>query len=259
MTRYLFEDNPTEREWNRMRLIERALDGESFALLGHAGIGAGSTCLEVGAGAGSIVEWMAERVGPSGHVLAVDKKTVHLQRFNNPPVRVLEGNLTDLTLDRPVDVAHARYVLIHNANDRALLEMIRSAVHPGGMVVLEEPDFTSAAYLQLDQDEAIRRVNHAICKKFMDSGLDPAYGLRLPQRMRDAGFDVQRVESRLHVCEGGAPIADLMAESVLILRETYTQTGLATDVDIDHYAARARDPGRWAVFYATVSVLARAA
>lgn len=29
---------------------------------------------------------------------------------------------------------------------------------------------------------------------------------------------------------------------VRLLREEYTKTGLATDEDIDHYVARARDP-----------------
>ena len=48
-----------------------------------------------------------------------------------------------------------------------------------------------------------------------------------------------------------------MAESVEVLREEYTKTGLATDEDIDHYVVRSRDSRVWSVFYATVSVMAR--
>jgi hypothetical protein len=44
---------------------------------------------------------------------------------------------------------------------------------------------------------------------------------------------------------------------VRLLREEYTKTGLATDEDIDHYVARARDPRVWSVYYATVSVMTR--
>lgn len=203
MTRYLFEDNATDREWHRLRLIERAVDRETIALLEQSGIKVGATCLEVGAGAGSIVEWMATRVGTSGLVLALDKQTIYLQRFQDPPVRVLEGNLKDVPLEASVDVAHARYVLIHNANDWELLAKIRSAMKLGGMIVLEEPDFTAAALLQPKQDEVIQRVNGAICKMFTVARLDPAYGLRLPQNVADAGFDIVHMESRLHLCPGG--------------------------------------------------------
>jgi ubiquinone/menaquinone biosynthesis C-methylase UbiE len=257
MTKYLFETNRTDREWKRLRMIEQAVDAETIALLERAGLGTGARCLEIGAGAGSIVGWMAKRVGLSGRVIAVDKKTAYLQPFQEEPVRVIEGNLKDLLLDHPVDLAHARYVLIHNANDGELLAKIRSAVKPGGMAVLEEPDFTSAALLQPERDNATQRVNRAICKMFTDVGLDPAYGLRLPQKVEEAGFALVHTESRLHLCAGETPIARVMAESADVLRDEYKMTGLATDKDIAHYVARARNPRVWSVFYATVSVTAR--
>ncbi len=257
MTKYFFETNATDREWKRLLLIEQAVDTDTIALLDRAGLDRGARCLEIGAGAGSIVRWMAGRVGPSGLVIALDKKATYLQQLQGETVRVIEGNLKDLSLDHPIDLAHARYVLIHNTNDGELLEKIRSAVKPGGTVVLEEPDFTSAALLQLEQDNAVQRVNHAICTMFTDSGLDPSSGLRLPQKVVEAGFDLAHIESRIHLCAGEAPIARVMAESADVLREKYVKTGLATDEDIDHYVARAHDPGVWSIFYATVSVIAR--
>ena len=258
MARYIFEDNTSDRELNRLRMIEGAVDAETIALLEQTGLTTGASCMEIGAGAGSIVEWMASRVGTSGLVMAVDKKTVYLQRFSTPPVRVIEGNLLEVTLDRPVDVAHARYVLIHNANDAELLRTIRAALKPGGMVVLEEPDFTSAALLQPTHNPEMDRVHAAVSKMFTDAGLDPGYGLRLPRQVVEAGFDIVHAESRLHLSPGGSPLARMMAESALVLRESYTKTGLATDGDIDHYVARAHEAWYWAVYYTTVSVVARA-
>jgi SAM-dependent methyltransferase len=256
MAKYLFETNANDREWKRLRMIEEAVDAETIALLERAALDIGGRCLEIGAGAGSIVGWMAARVGASGLVIAVDKRTTYLQRFQGGSVRVIEGDLKDVPLDHSVDLAHARYLLIHNADDGELLAKIRSAVKPGGMVILEEPDFTSAALLQPEGDAAVRRVNGAICKMFTDAGLDPAYGLKLPQKVEEAGFDLAHTESRLHLCAGGTPIACVMAESAEVLREEYTKTGLATDEDVDHYVARAHDPRVWSVFYATVSVVA---
>ena len=90
-----------------------------------------------------------------------------------------------------------------------------------------------------------------------DAGLDPAYGLKLPQKVEEGGFDLTHMESRIHLCAGETPIARVMAESAEVLREEYTKTGLATDEDIDHYVVRSRDSRVWSVFYATVSVMAR--
>ncbi len=258
MSQYIFDDHPDAREFRRLQLIERAMDPASTALLEQTGLAAGQSCLEIGAGAGSLVDWMAGRVGSGGRVFALDKKAVHLRRFIDPPVQVIEGGLQDLALDRPVDLAHARYVFIHNSNAGALLRHVRTLLNRGAYFVVEEPDFTCAARLQPNPKAAVDRVNGAIEKMFLDAGLDPAYGLRLPQEVRDAGFDLLCTDSRLHLAPGGAPIAEVMAESALALRAAYRKTGLATDAEIDQYVARARDPRVWAVYYATVAVLARA-
>jgi len=40
--------------------------------MGKCGIASGWSCLEIGAGDGSVARWMAARVGPAGFVLATD-------------------------------------------------------------------------------------------------------------------------------------------------------------------------------------------
>lgn len=200
MSQYIFEHNRVDRELKRLRMIERAVDAGTIALLERAGVTDGWACLEVGAGAGSVVQWLAARVGATGHVAAVDKKTAYLTPYAGPTVQVYEGNLLDVTLDRPMDLVHSRYVLIHNANGGTLLRNIRSRLKPGGVIVLEEPDFTSALLLQPQPDDMVRRVNDAICKMFQDGGLNPGYGLTLPGKVAAAGFDVIQADSRLHLC-----------------------------------------------------------
>ncbi len=61
----------------------------------------------------------------------------------------------------------------------------------------------------------------------------------------------------MHLCPGDAPIARVMAESALVLRQEYTGTGVATDEDLDRYVAHAGDTRRWSVYYSTVSIIAR--
>jgi len=257
MSQYIFDKNAEDRELGRLRMIEAAVDADTIGLLNETGVAAGWSCLELGAGAGSIVEWMGAQVGSRGTVLALDKKTAYLRRFSSVPYRVIEGDFLTIPIASTMDLLHARYVLIHNKQDEAMLRKIRTIVKPGSYVVLEEPDFTSAQFLNFYGDAAHKRVNEAICRMFTKAGLDPAYGIGLPRKAAAAGLNIVRTKAVLHLCAGNAPIANVMAESALALRKEYTGTGIATDQDIDRYVAYAHDPQYWSVYYSTVSVIAQ--
>ncbi len=70
--RYWF-DNSLSDEGTRLRLLEKIADPRSISLLEGLGVAPGSICAELGAGAGSMAAWLADRVGPDGSVLAVDR------------------------------------------------------------------------------------------------------------------------------------------------------------------------------------------
>ena len=62
-------------EADRLRLMSDLLDPSSkFHLLG-TGVTTGWRCLEIGAGNGSLSQWLAQCVGPAGHVVASDIRT----------------------------------------------------------------------------------------------------------------------------------------------------------------------------------------
>ena len=68
---YLF-DNAGGETPTRFAGLEGLWDESTIRYLSKIGVGAGWTCWEVGAGGGSIARWLAERVAPSGTVLATD-------------------------------------------------------------------------------------------------------------------------------------------------------------------------------------------
>src|SRR5262249_576342 len=69
-TKYLF-DNAAEREARaRMAALAAQHNDATFRYMEKCGIALGWSCLEIGAGEGSVARWMAARVGPSGFVLA---------------------------------------------------------------------------------------------------------------------------------------------------------------------------------------------
>ena len=74
MAQYAF-DQPWEEERQRLVLLEEAHDPVTIRQLEAVEVGKGWRCAEVGAGAGSIARWLAERVGATGRVIALDLDT----------------------------------------------------------------------------------------------------------------------------------------------------------------------------------------
>lgn len=253
---YIFKRNQQGQELLRLRMIEEALDPVTLTHLQATGIRGGWRCLEVGAGAGSVMRWMASAVGAGGQVVAVDTNTKHIRDLSAAPYQVVEGDFLDASLDGGFDLAHCRYVLIHNRRSQDMLKKFCALAKPGGFLVLEEPDFTSAKLLNHAGDASQQRVNNAICRMFEQMRLDPAFGLSLPRKIAAEGLRILRADSRFHLGRGGDTMARMMGESTRALRDKYIATGEADCADIDKYIENANDARFWAVYYSTVSVVA---
>jgi SAM-dependent methyltransferase len=254
---YVFEEAPHDAELLRLRRIEAALDPASIRWLAPTAIEPGCSCLEVGAGAGSIARWLGQAVGVSGRVVAVDVDPRFLAKHAN--VEVVAQDIREREGRGEHDVVHARYLLVHLADFSRALDRMIASLRPGGWLVLEEPDFASARFAggppQLAG--AFDRVNAAIARMFESRGMDPALGLHLPAILAERGLTVCDVECDTHLCRGGSAIAQMMKASTEQLRDKYVGTGLADDADIEGYRCFADDPSAWGVYYATVRIRAR--
>jgi len=108
---YLF-DQAWRQEHDRLHALEALFDDASAHHLARLGVGPGWRCLEVGAGAGGVARWLADRVGPSGQVLATDLDPRFLDGHGRANLQVRQHDiLTDPLPDTLFDLAHARAVL----------------------------------------------------------------------------------------------------------------------------------------------------
>src|ERR1700722_10195781 len=107
--RYWF-DNSLADEGNRLRLLEEIADPRSVRLLSDLHVGVGWRCAELGAGGGSMVRWLADQVGESGQVLAVDRDVTLMKHLaERPNVELVEESLEDLNLPpASLDLIHTR-------------------------------------------------------------------------------------------------------------------------------------------------------
>lgn len=144
-TDYLYP-NADAAALDRLRGLESIEDEGTIEALADLGDLKGARCLEVGAGAGSIAQWLARQVGPSGFVLATDLDARHLQPLAGGNLEVRTHDvLRDPLPEATFDLIHVRHVLIHlNVRaDEAYARLVR-ALKPDGVLLCEESDFEGA-------------------------------------------------------------------------------------------------------------------
>jgi SAM-dependent methyltransferase len=242
-------DNAWREGRARLDAVEDFLDPGTIALLERRGVGAGWTCLEAGAGGGSIAEWLASRVGTNGRVLATDLDTRHLieiTRLANVEVR-RHDIVADVLPEAAFDLVHARLVLEHLRARNAVLHRLARALKPGGWLLIESVDYASAiAVSELGAPEHMRS-QAARLSAFETSGVDVNYGRRLPRAFREAGLVEVGNEGRVYVMEGGSPGARWFELSMRQLRKRLVSEGGISDAEIDRVLGLFADPD-WAAF-----------
>lgn len=254
---YVFQNTQDKSELQRLQAIESIFDPASRRRILLGGLKSGDCCLEVGAGAGSVMRWMAEQVGPSGRVTAVDINTRFLDKAP-ANVAVQEGDARSMVFEAfSFDLIHARYVLVHIPEYKTVLDSLWKALKPGGALVIEEPDFTAYRGLSGQEVHAFNNVHQAILSMYNAKGVDPSLGLKLPMLFQGLGAKDFVVENDSPIVCGGSGIASMMNLSAVQLKEKYLATGKVSAMDLEAYDRFAHDPHAWAIYYATIGAIGR--
>lgn len=254
---YIFSDTQFTSELERLKVLEKVSDPTSRRRILATGMTIGWQCLEVGAGAGSIMKWMSEIVGESGKVVAVDVDIRFIEHTSLSNVDMIKGDIQQISLENnSFDLIHIRNVLIHIGDFQVILSKILNLLKPNGWLVIEEPDFSAARVIHGSQDEyqAVNKVNQSIYQMFTDQGLDYSFGIKLPSLLQQIGLQQLEVENDVPISSGGSDIATMMKLSALQLAEKYIATGIVTRDDIQKYCQFAENQTSWGIYLATVGV-----
>jgi SAM-dependent methyltransferase len=240
-------DNARAAQDERLRILETLFDAGTIAELDARGVRRGWRCLEVGAGAGSIALWLADRVAPDGAVLATDLDTTVLDGLAH---RNLEVRVHDLLADdlphAAFDLVHLRLVLSWLEDRRTALRRLIAALKPGGWLVAEDLDFSSAVPDPRMGPELCARfariveVHHAVISE--RHGFDPHYGRRLAGDLADAGLAERGSRGRASMWRGGKPGGEIWRLSLEQLREGIVDAGLMGEAEVDAAIALCADP-----------------
>lgn len=176
----------------RFQALSALYDPGTLRHIEALGIQPGWRCWEVGAGGPSVPNWLADRVGPDGHVLATDIDTSWI----DPVAPHVEVRRHDAAHHDPptggFDLVHARLVLTHLPDRDEALRRMAQALRPGGWLLIEDFD----AELQPAARIEPYRPEHHLANKLYDGlrellaqhGFDFAYGRKLPRLLTEHGL-----------------------------------------------------------------------
>ncbi|MFF1560572.1 class I SAM-dependent methyltransferase [Streptomyces sp. NPDC058279] len=228
-------------EDERIDLGALAYDDTTIARLRELGAGPGWTCLDVGAGTGSVARRLLGELGVT-RVLAVDRDTRFLAAHPRPGLDFLEADLTDPGFDPGrFHLVHARFVLMHLPTRYRLMARLRELLLPGGLLVLSDAiDPASDTAPPSPYSRAVQ----AMWQGLHDTiGTDVSWTPRYPHLLRGLGLETVAAEIHVPPLVPGSALSRFWADTWDRAREAMTGTGLVDDADIDAAIRYLDSPG----------------
>ena len=199
-----------EAELDRLGVQHRAWQPVVFECWANAGIKSGSRVLDVGAGPGYATVDLAEIVGQSGKVVAVErstnfvnalKETVRARELSNVEVHELDLMKDDLPAGG-FDFAWCRWVLCFVSSPELLVKKIASALRSGGRAIFHEyGHYTTWRFFP--RRATLEEFRSHVIASWRESGGEPDTGLSLPSWLANNGFTIRSVVPRIFCIQPG--------------------------------------------------------
>lgn len=214
-------------------------DPATFHRIEQLGIVAGWRCWEAGAGSGTVAQWLSERAGGTGHVVATDVNPEALATSRGVDVEVLRHDLsTQAAPGEDFDLVHARLLLEHVPDHAAALATMAGAVRPGGWLLAESADPMLQPLACPDETGPAQALANKVRLAIwtLDShSSQKRFGRTLPRLLRAAGLS----EVRAEVCFPlGGPDAVRLQRTLTERRtDRLLASGLLAQEELDQHLA----------------------
>ncbi|MFD4247954.1 class I SAM-dependent methyltransferase [Streptomyces sp. NPDC058525] len=233
---------PEDRgEDDRIDLGALTYDDTTMARLRQLGVGPGWTCLEVGAGTGTVTRRLLGEAGVAS-VLAVDRDVRFLAAHPVPGMAVLRADITSEDFSPGLfRLVHARFVIMHLPSARQLVSRLAGLLAPGGVLVVSDAvDLTTRTAPVTPYTRAMR----AMWQGLRDSiGTDVSQVPHRPELLREAGLEAVAAEIHVPPLLPGSAISRFWADTWERARPAMTATGLIDDARLDEALRYLDSPG----------------
>jgi SAM-dependent methyltransferase len=186
-----------DEEIARLGLQHRVWLPHASAAWRRAGFTTGQTLLDIGCGPGWAAMDLAELVGPTGRVIAIDRSRRFLETLKAAAAaRRLESiQVHELDLDEdslPVehaDGAWSRWVYAFVKRPREVLARVGGALRPGGTLALHEY-IDYRAWRLSPRSDVFEEFVAQVMASWRDNGGEPDIALELPGWLQELGFEI---------------------------------------------------------------------
>jgi SAM-dependent methyltransferase len=220
----------------RLRLLHALYGPGTRRVLLEAGLRRGMRVADLGCGVGTVTALLADLVGPEGHVVGIDASGAQLDqaraRVNHGGrnTSFVEATATDTGLPRAsFDLVYCRFLLIHLAEPERALREMRALLKPGGVLVCEDGDLTSAGS---EPPSALGAFADLWGRLGPRRGVDFTLGRRLFHMVQAAGFPQPEVTFNQPVAARGEN-KRMLELSVAEAGPAFIEAGLITAEELD--------------------------
>jgi 2-polyprenyl-3-methyl-5-hydroxy-6-metoxy-1,4-benzoquinol methylase len=224
--------------------------------LADAGVTHGMRVIEIGCGGGEITQVLAELVGSSGTVVAIDRNQEALaiarDRMKEQGIKHVQlvsadaaGDLSSLESlpYESFDVLAGRRVLMYLRDPAEVLRRLARWLRSGGLAVFEETDSTMVP-ARTSPMAAHDQATEWLRRMLVAEGANTTMGFDLPATLVQAGLRFGRIRAEA-VMQGQGTQYPLSALLKLV-QSRVISAGIATQAEVDSLAARldaeSRDP-----------------
>jgi SAM-dependent methyltransferase len=205
MSQYPLGTDPLELE--RLGFQHGIWRPVTTAFFERLGVRPGMRVLDLGCGPGFVSLELAERVGPSGEVVALDEarhwtewlalkaKERGLANVRTVCARIQQADLQEQSFD----LVFSRWVFSFLSDPSAVAQLVARFLKPGGMLAIE--DYNHEGVSVFPESEGFRAVVRATRALYKSSGGDQFVMGRIPAIFAAAGLET--VEIRPNVICGG--------------------------------------------------------
>lgn len=213
----------------------------------------GQHLLDVGCGPGYATTELAQLVGATGRVLGIDTSERFINHLRTraeaiglPQVEAQVGDVQ--TMDLPegsFDGAFVRWVLCFVSQPDKVIKAVARALRPGSAFVLQDYYYYRGVSI-CPTKPVVRKVVEAVDQSWRVRGGDPDVGKRLPRMLKQAGFDVWRVEPLIRAARPDTALWQWPTTFFVNYLPVLIDMGLITQDDADdwndHWADCTADP-----------------
>ncbi len=180
-------------------ILDIMFNGHTQHRIQSAGLKPGMHVLDIGCGRGAMSLWLANEVGKSGKVIAIDNSenqinaTSELTKKNRPAwlsFKVHSAYDVD-RLNEHFDMVYCRFILHHVNNPTHIIEKVFNLLPKGGIFVAEEGIVSAAFTYPRISVWGSERLEHPLPNEKEGDDRGGNFGMKLLHQMKTVGFNIQ--------------------------------------------------------------------